>query len=137
MLKDPEVMQYTSFERALTSEEVPVKLKEWIDLGAGELGVWAVTNENDLIGWAMLNNTHFEAPEMGYMFNKESWGQGYASELVELLISHAKMLGLEYVMARVHPDNHASIKVLEKSGLKPLEKQENLNTLVFYSDKLV
>jgi len=40
-------------------------------------------------------------------------------------------------MARVHPDNHVSIKVLEKSGLKSLEKQENLNTLVFYSDKLV
>ncbi len=137
MLKDPEVMQYTSFERALTSEEVPVKLKEWIDLGAGDLGVWAVTNGNDLIGWAMLNNTHFEAPEIGYMFSKVSWGQGYASELVELLIGHAKMLGLEYVMARVHPNNLASIKVLENSGLKPLKNQESLNTFVYYSDRLV
>ena len=112
-------MQYTSFERALTSEEIPKKLKEWIDIGREDLGVWAVTCSDKLIGWAMLNNTHFQAPEIGYMFNKESWGRGYASELVKLLINHAKELGVEFVMARVHPHNHASIKVLEKSGLKP------------------
>ena len=57
--------------------------------------------------------------EVGYGLCKPSWGQGYATELVQALVRAAfTELGAVSVVACVTIDNLASIRVLEKAGLR-------------------
>ncbi len=57
--------------------------------------------------------------DIGYAFLPQFRGAGYATEAVAAVIEHAKeSLGLPRLAAIVSPDNHASIRVLEKLGLR-------------------
>jgi [ribosomal protein S5]-alanine N-acetyltransferase len=57
--------------------------------------------------------------EMGYGLRKPSWGKGYATEIVQALVRRAfGELGANVVVACVTIDNVASVRVLEKAGLK-------------------
>jgi RimJ/RimL family protein N-acetyltransferase len=57
--------------------------------------------------------------EMGYGLRKPSWGRGYATELVQALVRRAfTELGAVSVVACVTVDNLASVRVLEKAGLR-------------------
>jgi RimJ/RimL family protein N-acetyltransferase len=48
------------------------------------------------------------------------WGHGYMAEAVNaLLIAGATKFKLHRIFAECHPDNWASIRVMEKAGLKP------------------
>lgn len=50
---------------------------------------------------------------------KPSWGRGYASEIVRALVRRAfTELGAVSLVASVTIDNVASIRVLEKAGLR-------------------
>ena len=58
---------------------------------------------------------------LGYWIGEEYWGRGIATECVGLIIKHAfssSDLGLREVIAYVFPENKASIRVLEKNGMK-------------------
>ena len=58
--------------------------------------------------------------EMGYGLRKPSWGRGYATELAQALVRRAfTELGAISVVACVTVDNLASVRVLEKAGLRP------------------
>lgn len=55
---------------------------------------------------------------MAYRLHKKFWGKGYATELAKALIEHGlNNLKLPRIIAPVHPDNKASIRVLEKAGM--------------------
>ena len=57
--------------------------------------------------------------EVGYGLRKPSWGRGYATELVRALVRRAfTELGAVSVVACVTVDNLASVRVLEKAGLR-------------------
>lgn len=57
--------------------------------------------------------------EIAYHFEKERWGQGYASESVRNVLLFAKnKLKLTHVMARYAIDNEASGRVLRKTGFQ-------------------
>lgn len=57
--------------------------------------------------------------DIGYAFLPQFRGAGYASEAVAAVILHAQeSLALPRLAAIVSPDNHASIRVLEKLGLR-------------------
>ena len=57
--------------------------------------------------------------DIGYAFLPRFRSRGYAREAAAAVMSHAReTLGLRRVLAIVNPDNAASIKVLEKVGLK-------------------
>ena len=56
--------------------------------------------------------------DMYFVFRRDRWGQGLASELVPALIDLAQgPAGFDRVYAVVHPDNVASIRVLERAGM--------------------
>jgi RimJ/RimL family protein N-acetyltransferase len=44
------------------------------------------------------------------------WGQGHATEALTAIVTLAKPLGLRRLEAICHPDNVASLRVLEKCG---------------------
>ena len=55
--------------------------------------------------------------EIGYGFNPQCWGQGYASEAVRPIVDFGfENLGLHRIFGLIDPDNVASVKVLEKLG---------------------
>lgn len=56
--------------------------------------------------------------DIGYAFVPEYGGQGYALEAAQGVMAHAAELGLKRIVATVLPDNSASIRLLEKLGLR-------------------
>jgi RimJ/RimL family protein N-acetyltransferase len=57
--------------------------------------------------------------ELGYRLRRHAWGLGYATEGARALVEHAlDVLGYRRVFAHSLYDNPASIRVLQKAGLR-------------------
>ena len=57
--------------------------------------------------------------DIGFAFLPAYWHQGYASESAAAIMDHAReTLKLTPILAITSPDNEASVKLLEKIGLK-------------------
>lgn len=95
-------------------------------------GVWAVIEKSsqDFIGWFLFRPavyaSYFDPTlanpsdiELGYRLRKAAWGKGYATEGSKALILKGfSELGTQLVIAVALAANVASIRVLEKVGLK-------------------
>jgi [ribosomal protein S5]-alanine N-acetyltransferase len=56
--------------------------------------------------------------ELGYVIDRDHWGQGYATEAAAALLRFGKeSLKLRDITATCRPDNTASARVLEKIGM--------------------
>src|SRR5919199_6562192 len=76
-----------------------------------------------LVGSIGLKNIDLmnKKADLGYWIGEEYWGRGIATECVRLLIDYtfsSSDLGLREVTAYVFTENKASIRVLEKNGMK-------------------
>ena len=59
--------------------------------------------------------------DIGYLLARPFWGMGLATEAVSALLSHCfGPLGVLRAVARVHPDNVASLRLLARLGFQPL-----------------
>lgn len=57
--------------------------------------------------------------DIGFAFLPQFWSQGYAFEAASAVMTYGRhVLGLNRIVAITSPDNYASIKVLEKIGLR-------------------
>lgn len=64
-------------------------------------------------------------PEVGFLFDRRVWGQGYASEAVGAVLERGfRVHGMTKVIADVDPRNGASIRVLEKLGFVETHREE-------------
>lgn len=73
-----------------------------------------------LVGIIGLKNIHIEnrKANLGYWIGESFWGNGIASESVELVINYAfSVLKLEEVYAYVYSQNKRSIRVLENNRM--------------------
>ncbi len=57
--------------------------------------------------------------ELGYWIAPSEWGQGYATEALDAMLAHARMLGHSRVIASHFAENAATARVLEKAGFVP------------------
>ena len=56
--------------------------------------------------------------DIGFAFLPGFWGNGYAIEAASAVLAHGKsVLGLKRIVAITSPDNHSSIRLLEKMGM--------------------
>ena len=56
---------------------------------------------------------------LGYCFSRSTWGRGYATETARLLVSYGfGSLGVHRIWARCDSENLASLRVLEKLGMR-------------------
>jgi len=71
-----------------------------------------------LIGGFGLHTSGLQAM-LGHCISRAAWGQGYATEAARLLVSHGfGSLGVHRVWARCDSENIASLRVLEKLGMR-------------------
>lgn len=120
---DAETVQYTSYTVPQTREQSLMRLETTIakEVERAPLGVWAVEfkDSKKFVGWSMLLTTNLEFPELGFMIDKELWGQGLTTEIADSLVQFGKSeLKLKGIVARTNLENVASIRVLEKVGFR-------------------
>ena len=83
-----------------------------------ELAVEEVAS-GSVIGACDLSYIERRVVDLGYMLGVESWGQGYATEIARALIDAAFFdLRADRVISTVDVNNSASIRVLEKIGMR-------------------
>ena len=70
-------------------------------------------SDNKLIGNLYLGKREFETVELGYVFNRCFWHQGYAKESCEALIKKAFEDGIHRIYAECDPSNKSSWRLLE------------------------
>jgi ribosomal-protein-alanine N-acetyltransferase len=85
-------------------------------------GLWHVARRSDGIAVGMcglLKRDNLPDVDIGYAFLPEYWGMGYAIEVAEATMRHgAGKFGLKRLVATVLPANDASIRLLEKLGMR-------------------
>ncbi|HRG81132.1 MAG TPA: GNAT family N-acetyltransferase [Chitinophagaceae bacterium] len=90
-------------------------------------GRWAVLVKPALsfIGWCGLKTRpELSEVDLGYRFMKPAWGNGYATEAAKASLDHGfNNLGLDRIVGRALTGNAASIRVLEKCGMKFIGEQ--------------
>jgi [ribosomal protein S5]-alanine N-acetyltransferase len=91
-----------------------------------KMGRWAVhlKNTREFIGWCGIKYIEsLNEYDLGYRFFKKHWGKGYATESGKAVMDYGlNILKLPQIVGRAAVDNHTSIKVLEKVGLKLKEE---------------
>ncbi len=76
---------------------------------------------NTLIGGGRISISDERHREgfIGYILNRDFWGQGYATELAQALIAFGfEKLGLHRIYATCDIENKASAHVMEKIGMQ-------------------
>ena len=67
----------------------------------------------------LLKREELPDPDIGFAFLPDFWGKGFAYEAAVAVMNDAReRLKLNCVLAIVNPDNDASIKLLERLGMK-------------------
>jgi len=123
----PEVFWFPE-HRGLTREETATMLQNrfidpWEEQGFGH---WAVLRKEDerLLGYEGLAIPRFlpevlPAVELGYRFDPDAWGRGYATEAGAASLSYGfDVAGLERITAIYHIENVRSGLVMERLGMR-------------------
>jgi len=127
ILQQPDIFQYfprpgkPPLERV--ERMIAFYIKQAEDYG---FSCWAVDlNETgELIGWCGLNHLpETDEDEVAYLLSQVHHGRGYATEAARASLDFGfDTIGLERIIGLVHPDNIASQRVIEKSGLTFLDR---------------
>jgi [ribosomal protein S5]-alanine N-acetyltransferase len=131
---DPDVVRFTADQQTdrsvIQTQTLPKWLKYYEEYDG--YGIWAVVERASqaFIGWFIfrpaVHAPYFDPAlanpddiELEYRLRKVAWGKGYATEGAKALIAKGfSELGTQRIVAPALAANVASIRVLEKSGLK-------------------
>jgi ribosomal-protein-alanine N-acetyltransferase len=91
-------------------------------------GMWGMFNKSnrEFIGGCLLRHFHGDPHlfEIGYSVNRQYWGQGLATEMVDALVDYGFTTpNTTAIVACTELPNIASQRVLEKAGFK---REENI-----------
>jgi ribosomal-protein-alanine N-acetyltransferase len=121
---DPEVLKYVH-EEPIGSHEVALAnitgriLPQYANYGYGR---WAVhlKDTSEFIGWCGLKfRPERQEIDLGYRFIRSTWGKGYATEAAKATVQHGfQVLALDEITGMAHIENLASLRVLEKCGMR-------------------
>lgn len=122
LVGDPDIIRYTGEAPPPSVDVCRESLTEYPDWDRYGFGRWAciLKETGALVGFCGLKFLEdWQIVDLGYRFVPEVWGRGLATEG-----SHATMrfgfetLDLETIYGFVDPKNSASVRVLEKMGMK-------------------
>ena len=116
---DADVTRYVAWPRhtSVTDTEFFLKFSdhEWSRWPAGPY-LARLRADGSLIGSTGLAFESDATASTGYVFAKDAWGNGYASEALRAMIDLARDLHVTRLYAICHADHRASAHVLEKGG---------------------
>ena len=116
---DPEVTRYLVWPRHRSIVDTETFLnfsaEQWRQWPAGPYLV-RLRSDGRLIGSTGLTFDASHQPETGYVLAKDSWGQGFATEVLSAMIDLARRIGVPRLYALCHPEQRRSSHVLEKCG---------------------
>lgn len=133
---DFEVVQYTgdvAFESVEAAREfLAERLEVYHKYKRGRL-IAELKSTGEIIGWAGLKYMPEEdVTDVGYRFYKKFWGNGYATESAKAFIDHGfNALGLDRIVAHARKENVASLRVLEKCGMKIIGEDKDCGGEIF------
>ena len=114
-LSDKDVVEYEPY-KTMAFDEAKENL-EW-RIGTDEMIAVELKSSHKMIGNVYLGKRDFEALEIGYVFNRNYWGNGYATESCKALIQRAFSNGIHRIYAECDPLNENSWKLLEALGFR-------------------
>lgn len=116
---DPEVTRYMSWpchaSVADTEAFVAFSQAEWRRWPVGPLLAFSRAT-GQLLGSAGLVMESLDRAATGYVFARDAWGQGYATEALAAMVDLAAELKVVRLYALCHTDHRASYRVMEKCG---------------------
>ena len=118
---DPDVIRYTGDPAFVSVEEAEAFLKNYEDYRKNGFGRWAVILKatGEFLGFCGLKFNELELVDLGFRFSKKHWNQGYATESARACLEYGfRKLDLEEIIGRAAKENTASIRVLEKLGMR-------------------
>ena len=130
---DPDVTRFlgwpTHRDAADSRSFIEFADSEWNRWPAGPYLIY--TPDGVLRGGTGLAFEHVHRASTGYVLAKDSWGRGYATEVLRKMVELARMLAVSELFALCYPEHEASIRVLEKCGFQrdPILKQSPLPNL--------
>jgi [ribosomal protein S5]-alanine N-acetyltransferase len=94
----------------------------WEKYGYGNWGILP-NDEKEIIGWVGLQYLPgLEETEVGFLLSPDQWGKGYASEAAQASLRFGfEHFELDHIIALVHPENLASLRVVQKCGMYYVE----------------
>ena len=122
MMSDEETMRFWDYPAFKDPETVAEILEAQLaDVTDGKALYWAVTlaPQGEVIGSCDLSeiDRHHRRAEVGFLFRRAYWGNGYAREAMEAIAGYAfEDLKLDRLWARFHTGNLASQRLLERLG---------------------
>ncbi|MFL6261593.1 MAG: GNAT family N-acetyltransferase [Thermoanaerobaculia bacterium] len=124
LLNDPSWLRFIGDRGVRTLEDArayilkgPVDMYDRLGFG---LYLTELKDEGVPIGiCGLVKRDSLEDVDIGFALLPGFWGQGYAFEAASAVMEYGKnALGLKRIVAITARDNHSSIKLLEKLGLK-------------------
>ncbi len=121
---DPVVMRFWDWPTQQSVADVEDVLRRYAPDPSDESMLWwavALAPDGPAIGECDLNtiDRQHRRAEVGYLFARAYWGQGYAAEATRAVIAYAfGALGLERLTARIHKGNSASVKLIERLNFR-------------------
>ena len=115
-------------------EEQKEKLLAYIDniYSFYDYGIWGIFDKADgsligLISLDLLTSIEEAQYETGFFIRRERLGQGFAKEVIEMVISYAKnKLSASELIAITDCDNEPAKRLLDKSGFTELSQNDKI-----------
>jgi RimJ/RimL family protein N-acetyltransferase len=101
------------------AEQFLATCRQLAEEGSGARTAVDRRDDGTFLGWVGVSrwNPDYRSASLGYCFNEDAWGHGYATEAARALLQWAlDTLDLNRLQAEVDTRNAASARVLEKLG---------------------
>ncbi len=136
--RDAEVMLRIGDGKPYESVERAKKFLDWAVLYQKETGFcrWAVVEKSSgkIVGSCGFARLDSGEVELGYLFAREVWGKGFATEAASACLQYYfERIGAETIIAITDIDHEASQNVLTKIGFtqRGIEKTDDGENMVF------
>jgi len=124
LVRDPDFLRFIGDQGGRTLEDAERVLREgtWTRqprAGYGQFLVELSETGTPIGVCGLLYREHLDVTDVGFAFLPAHRGHGYAVEAAAAVLDYGRAtLGLERIVALTSPDNVASVRVLEKLGMR-------------------
>jgi ribosomal-protein-alanine N-acetyltransferase len=119
---DPEVIKYTGDNAFKSIDQAKNFLENYDHYEKYKFGRWAVIDNSneEFLGWCGLKySPDKDEVDLGFRFFQKHWNKGFASEAAQACLNYGfNELYLLQIVGRAMKENAASIRVLQKVGMK-------------------